>query len=517
MLGTTLAGRYTIISYLGGGGFAQTYLAEDKQLPVHRCIVKKFKPRATDSATWQAARRSFDSEAQTLYHLGKHERIRRLLAHFEENQAFYLVQEWIEGHDLSIELTPGKRLSESYAIALLQNILQPLAFAHQQNVIHRDLKPSNLIRRKQDGKIILTNFGAVKQIFTPTMDSPGQAVAIDILNYLPREQAKGNPRFSSDIYALGMIGIQSLTGLMPHQLQKDPQTSEIIWRNGLQVSPGLADILDTMVRYNFQQRYLSATEALQAVQQLSNPYTPVPQATIPAPPPTPPFSPPPVPQATIPASPPTPPSSPPPVPQQYRQEIPSQPESLQSSSVPTQTGRVLGGWGFLFQWTGATTLGTILGYVLGWLLSLIASLIAVDAVTYAIFGAVFGAAVGIMQWLILRQQIYGAAWWILATTIGAAVSFPVGDVVYNALFGSIGAAVTYAIFGAVFGAAVGITQGLVLRRVGWWVLATTLGAAVSFAFAANLPRVGLVVGGVIFGGITGVVLDWLLSHPVSEN
>lgn len=268
MLGQTLGGRYHIIRPLGGGSFGQTYLAEDRHLPgTHLCVVKQLKPATTAPPVLQIARCLFEREAQVLYKLGNHPQIPRLFAHFEENQEFYLVQEFIDGRDLSHELTPGKRLSEAEAIALLQNILEILAFIHQHNVIHRDIKPSNLIRRQQDNKIVVIDFGAVKQISTQVMNSQGEmtkTIAIGTPGYMPKEQLAGNPRFSSDIYAVGMIGIQALTGLRPNQLPESPNTSEIIWRDQVQVNYELAEIIDTMVRYDFRQRYQSVVEVLQA-------------------------------------------------------------------------------------------------------------------------------------------------------------------------------------------------------------------------------------------------------------
>ena len=121
MLGITLGNRYSIIRHLGGGGFAQTYLAEDKQLPGnHLCVVKQLKPQATDPETLRVARRLFDTEAQVLYKLGNHDRIPRLFAFFEENQEFYLVQEFIDGYDLSGEIIPGHPWSEAKVFQLLQ-------------------------------------------------------------------------------------------------------------------------------------------------------------------------------------------------------------------------------------------------------------------------------------------------------------------------------------------------------------------------------------------------------------
>jgi eukaryotic-like serine/threonine-protein kinase len=143
-----LGGRYKVISHLGAGGFGQTFLAEDLHLPGHpRCVVRQLKPEINTDNTLQMARRCFNTEAEVLYQLGVHEQIPRLLAHFEENKEFYLAQEFVEGHSLTHELTEGKAWAEEQVIGLLKDILQVLAFVHEQQVIHRDIKPSNLIRR----------------------------------------------------------------------------------------------------------------------------------------------------------------------------------------------------------------------------------------------------------------------------------------------------------------------------------------------------------------------------------
>jgi WD40 repeat protein/tRNA A-37 threonylcarbamoyl transferase component Bud32 len=281
MLGKTLSGRYQIIKHLGGGGFGQTYLAEDQQLPGNpQCVVKQLKPKASDSLTLEVARRLFDREVQVLYRLGNHDQIPQLLAHFEQEQEFYLVQEFIEGEELKQELPVGKQLSEDLVIVLLQDLLEILAFVHQQDVIHRDIKPSNIIRRKQDGKLVLIDFGAVKEVGTETVSSPGETTLTVIIGspgYMANEQLSGKPRFSSDIYAVGMLGIQALTGLPPSQLPEDSKTSEILWRDRLSVGTRytvpLLDVIDKMVRYDYRQRYQTAIEALQALQQLNTEVT----------------------------------------------------------------------------------------------------------------------------------------------------------------------------------------------------------------------------------------------------
>lgn len=265
-----LGSRYSIIQHLGGGGFGQTFLANDLHLPGHPCcVVKRLQPRNADGISLDSARRLFNSEAEALYVLGNHDQIPRLLAHFEENEQFYLAQEYIPGTLLSQEIQPGTQLTETQTVELIQDILTTLCTVHEHGVIHRDIKPSNLIRRSRDRKIVLIDFGAVKQISgqPEAIDVPhSMTVAIGSLGYMPNEQLAGHPCLSSDIYAVGILALQALTGLDPKRIPKDPRTSELMWRELVAVRPALADVLDKMVRYDYRQRYADAATALEALQ-----------------------------------------------------------------------------------------------------------------------------------------------------------------------------------------------------------------------------------------------------------
>ena len=270
---TMLAGHYQIVSSLGSGGFGQTFLAEDNDQPDNPlCVIKKLKPRSSDPDTLRTAKRLFDCEAQTLARLGDHDRIPRLLDHFEQEGEFYLVQEFIEGQPLDREIPDGSQLGEAEVMALLQDILQVLVFVHGQNVIHRDIKPANLIRRSKDSQIVLIDFGAVKEVSTQSSLIRGQTtltVAIGSPGYMPNEQMAGAPRYSSDVYAVGIIGIRALTGISPKSFKTDPHTSEIRWHDRApHVSREFAAVLDCMVRYDFRDRYPTAIQALQALQNL---------------------------------------------------------------------------------------------------------------------------------------------------------------------------------------------------------------------------------------------------------
>jgi serine/threonine protein kinase/Flp pilus assembly protein TadD len=273
-----LGGRYQVVRRLGSGGFSRTFLVSDIHLPNHpRCVIKQLKVQDKDTGTLDMARRLFDTEARVLYQLGNHPQIPALMAHFEEDQEFYLAQEYIEGSRLNRQVEEGKPWSETRVVLLLQEVLEILSFVHRQQVIHRDIKPSNLIRRHRDGKLVLIDFGAVKQVTSsPLLDAETGAtnitVAIGTHGYMPNEQYAGKPRFSSDVYAVGILGIRALTGLHPQKIEEDPVTSELAWRqHAPEVSSSLVAVLDKMVRSDFRDRYPTAQEALESLQNLPNP------------------------------------------------------------------------------------------------------------------------------------------------------------------------------------------------------------------------------------------------------
>ena len=127
MIGKLLDHRYQVIRVLAQGGFGETYIAQDTRRPGNPiCVVKHLKGANSDPKVFETAKRMFQSEAETLEKLGNHDQIPRLLAYFDENKEFYLVQEFIEGHPLSEELIPGQRWSESEVMGMLREVLKIL-------------------------------------------------------------------------------------------------------------------------------------------------------------------------------------------------------------------------------------------------------------------------------------------------------------------------------------------------------------------------------------------------------
>ncbi len=269
-----LKNRYQILSELGKGGFGTTYLATDLDLPNHpQCVVKHLAPSDPRPKVFQIAKTLFDKEARTLQHLGEHNQIPKLLAYFEEEKQFYLVQEFVKGYDLIKEIYSGKKFSENEVVKLLIEILEVLKYVHQQNVIHRDLKPQNIMRRESDDKIVLIDFGAVKQIKGLTLTTEGHTtttIAVGTPGYMPLEQAGGKPKFCSDIYAVGMMAIEALTGVKASKLQADKSTGEIIWKNQVNVSKNLGRILDKMVADYWRHRYQTVDEVINELGKIGN-------------------------------------------------------------------------------------------------------------------------------------------------------------------------------------------------------------------------------------------------------
>lgn len=266
-----VGGRYTIKRRLGNGAFSDTYLARDEQIPDKPvCVVKCLKAPVTERFDWARARHFFNIEAQALCRLSRHtSRVPRLLAHFEENQQFYLVQEYIEGQDLSCELVLGRQQDEQKVLDLVLDILNILQVVHEQGVIHRDIKPHNLIRR-EDGKIVLIDFGAVKQLSTHVVQPDGQtteSILIGTPGYMAGEQRAGKPRYCSDIYSVGIIAIQALTGLNPKEIGEDAD-GELTWRELAHVSPRFATILTKMVRSHWRDRYQTIEEVVNELEKL---------------------------------------------------------------------------------------------------------------------------------------------------------------------------------------------------------------------------------------------------------
>ncbi|GAB4373890.1 MAG: serine/threonine-protein kinase [Elainellaceae cyanobacterium] len=266
-----LRDRYRVVQALGQGGFGATFLSKDESLPGSPyCVIKQLRPAATSPHVMQMARDLFQREAKTLGKIGNHPQVPRLLDYFEANQEFYLVQEYISGSTLQQEVKRSGPFSEAGIKQFLSEVLPMLQYIHNQQVIHRDIKPANLIRRSQDKKLVLIDFGAVKDQVSPTRAGASEqtaltAYAIGTPGYAPPEQMAMRPVYASDIYALGVTCLYLLTGKSPKDMDYDPATGEVLWREQVHISDHFAEVLSKMLEVSVRHRYQNAAEVLRAL------------------------------------------------------------------------------------------------------------------------------------------------------------------------------------------------------------------------------------------------------------
>jgi formylglycine-generating enzyme required for sulfatase activity len=262
---------YRPIKALGEGSFGKTFLAADQGKPSQpQCVIKQFTFTSANPNFVQKAKDLFYQEAKQLEKLGKHPQIPALFSYHEQENRLYLIQEFIDGETLADELAQSEAFSEAKVRQVLADLLPVLQFLHEHQVIHRDIKPENIMRRRSDQKLVLIDFGAVKQTTATSLQRTGTSIGSPA--YQAPEQGIGKAVFSSDLYSLGVSCLQLLTNMEPYDLY-DVLEGEFVWRHYLlkkTVEDNLGRVLDKMTQGAIKQRYKSAQEVLQAL----NPPTP---------------------------------------------------------------------------------------------------------------------------------------------------------------------------------------------------------------------------------------------------
>ncbi|MBE9223600.1 pentapeptide repeat-containing protein [Cyanobacterium stanieri LEGE 03274] len=260
--------RYRALRKIGKGGFGSTFLGIDLRLPGNPyCVIKQLRPNAEDPDTFNMALDLFEREAKTLGKID-HPQIPRLLDYFEDQKKFYLVQTLAKGITLQKEIQRHGVFSENATKRFLVEILPVLKYIHSLKMIHRDIKPANIIRREQDGKLVLIDFGAVKDQVNTQLAASNYGntaftqFAVGTMGFAPPEQLAMRPVYSSDIYALGSTCLFLLTGKAPKDLSCDEVTGELLWEQEVKVSPNFAKILGQMLEVDLRNRYRMVDEVI---------------------------------------------------------------------------------------------------------------------------------------------------------------------------------------------------------------------------------------------------------------
>lgn len=209
-IGKIFAGRYRIIKQIGRGGMADVYLAKDLILDGEEVAVKVLR---TNYQTDPIAVARFQREARAMADLD-HPHIVRITDIGEEDGQQYLAMEYVAGLDLKRYIKEHYPLSNEEAVRIMGQILLAMRLAHTRGIVHRDLKPQNILLTP-DGTAKVTDFG-IAVAFAETSLTQTNSM-LGSVHYLSPEQARGSKAtVQSDIYAMGIIFYEMLTGHIPY-------------------------------------------------------------------------------------------------------------------------------------------------------------------------------------------------------------------------------------------------------------------------------------------------------------
>ncbi|MGK7941803.1 MAG: protein kinase [Crocosphaera sp.] len=277
VVGETIYDRYKILELRTDKEHCKIYLAEDLHLDlsslhldlsdspqVPKCLITQLSHHSSHKK-----QELLEREARTLHQLRQHTQIPQLYAYFQNDEKeSYLMKEYIEGNPLEEQIIEGQPWSEAEVIHFLSEMLEILSFVQKRNVIHRNINPNHIIRRNSDKSLVLGHFSEISYYVDENYRDPSLLYLTrlqDSLLYIAPEQTFGLPMFSSDLYSLGKIAIQMLTGKKLSNIKIAYDTANIDWHNGIQNE--LKEFIDKIVEYNPKERYPSAESALKEFEQ----------------------------------------------------------------------------------------------------------------------------------------------------------------------------------------------------------------------------------------------------------
>lgn len=209
MKGKVLKGRYEILELIDSGGMGLVYKGIDKEIQ-KQVAIKILKPEYTQNEEFIQRFKKEASAASSL----KHKNIVQILDSGEDGTTHYIVQEFIEGQTLKGIIQQKRAIEYGKAIRMMIDICAAMEHAHEKGLIHRDIKPQNILV-DLDGNIKVTDFGIAKDVTSSTLTSMDSGV-MGSVHYFSPEQAKGETVDErSDIYSLGIVFYEMVTGLLP--------------------------------------------------------------------------------------------------------------------------------------------------------------------------------------------------------------------------------------------------------------------------------------------------------------
>jgi len=245
--------EYQLLQVLGQGGMGITYLVWSDQAIAGRPRLQVLKEMNADLAAVSKAQELFLREARILQSLD-HPAIPKFFDFFVAAEREYLVMELIYGQSLEQWIRRQGPVSPSQAITWMLETCEILDYLHRQQppVIHRDIKPSNLLVRKRDGRIVVIDFGAVKEVGSLT------ETRISVEGYSAPEQGLGHPQPQSDLYAVGATFIFLLTGKNPNRFYKNCAQGYRLQFQDIPLPSQLRQVLERVTAPKARDRHPSA-------------------------------------------------------------------------------------------------------------------------------------------------------------------------------------------------------------------------------------------------------------------
>ncbi|EKN64109.1 serine/threonine protein kinase with PASTA sensor(s) [Neobacillus bataviensis LMG 21833] len=208
LIGKRISGRYKILEMIGGGGMANVYLAHDMILDRDVAV----KMLRLDFANDEEFIRRFRREAQSATSL-THPNIVNIYDVGEENDLYYIVMEFVDGQTLKQYIQQNSPIRVEDTIRIMRQLTSAISHAHQNHIIHRDIKPHNILV-DHDGKVKITDFGIAMALSATSITQTNSVLGS--VHYLSPEQARGGmANRKSDIYSLGIVMFELLTGRLP--------------------------------------------------------------------------------------------------------------------------------------------------------------------------------------------------------------------------------------------------------------------------------------------------------------